>query len=96
MGELHLEVIIDRLKREFSVEANVGKPQIAYRETITTRAADGEGLLKKQTGGRGQYGHVVLEVRTRRTKRVQGPEHKEPGGGRSDSEGIHQCGHALE
>ena len=61
MGELHLEVIIDRLRREFSVEANVGKPQIAYRETITAEA-DGEGLLKKQTGGRGQYGHVVLDV----------------------------------
>ncbi len=61
MGELHLEVIIDRLRREFAVEANVGKPQIAYRETITTEA-DGEGILKKQTGGRGQYGHVVLDV----------------------------------
>jgi elongation factor G len=61
MGELHLEVIIDRLRREFSVEANVGKPQIAYRETITERA-DGEGILKKQSGGRGQYGHVVLDV----------------------------------
>ena len=61
MGELHLEVIIDRLRREFSVEANVGKPQIAYRETITADA-DGEGLLKKQSGGRGQYGHVVLDV----------------------------------
>ena len=61
MGELHLEVIIDRLKREFSVEANVGKPQIAYRETITA-AAKGEGILKKQSGGRGQYGHVILEV----------------------------------
>ena len=61
MGELHLEVIIDRLRREFSVEANVGKPQIAYRETITGEAG-GEGVLKKQTGGRGQYGHVVLDV----------------------------------
>ncbi|MFP6881545.1 MAG: elongation factor G [Roseibacillus sp.] len=61
MGELHHEVIIDRLKREFSVEANVGTPQIAYRETITQRA-DGEGILKKQTGGRGQYGHVVLDI----------------------------------
>jgi elongation factor G len=61
MGELHLEVIIDRLRREFSVEANVGKPQIAYRETITN-AAPGEGVLKKQTGGRGQYGHVILDI----------------------------------
>tara|TARA_Y100001933_G_scaffold198637_1_gene199510 strand:- start:1476 stop:3665 length:2190 start_codon:yes stop_codon:yes gene_type:complete len=61
MGELHLEVIIDRLRREFSVEANVGKPQIAYRETITA-SAGGEGILKKQSGGRGQYGHVVLDV----------------------------------
>jgi len=61
MGELHLEVIVDRLKREFSVEANVGRPQIAYRETLTL-AAQGEGLLKKQTGGRGQYGHVILEA----------------------------------
>ena len=62
MGELHLEVIVDRLKREFNVGANVGKPQIAYRETIT-QSAGGEGILKKQTGGRGQYGHVVLEIR---------------------------------
>lgn len=62
MGELHLEVIIDRLKREFSVEANVGKPQIAYRETITD-AAGGEGVLKKQSGGRGQYGHVILDIK---------------------------------
>ena len=61
MGELHLEVIIDRLKREFKVEANVGKPQIAYRETIAG-SAGGEGKLVKQTGGKGQYGHVVLDV----------------------------------
>jgi len=61
MGELHLEVIIDRLKREFKVEANVGKPQIAYRETITT-PAKGDGLLKKQSGGKGQYGKVNLTV----------------------------------
>jgi len=61
MGELHLEVIIDRLKREFSVMANTGKPQIAYRETITADAG-GEGILKKQTGGSGQYGHVILDV----------------------------------
>ena len=61
MGELHLEVIQDRMKREFSVETNAGKPQIAYRESISQKAG-GEGLLKKQTGGRGQYGHVILEV----------------------------------
>jgi elongation factor G len=57
MGELHLEIIVDRLKREFGVEASVGKPQVAYKETLT-RAADGEMKYAKQTGGRGQYGHV--------------------------------------
>jgi len=61
MGELHLEIIIDRLLREFKVQANVGKPQIAYRETITA-AADGEGVLKKQSGGRGQFGKVNLRI----------------------------------
>jgi elongation factor G len=61
MGELHLEIIIDRLLREFHVEANVGKPQVAYKETIS-RNARGEGKYIKQTGGHGQYGHVLLEV----------------------------------
>jgi elongation factor G len=61
MGELHLEIIRDRLLREFKVDANSGKPQIAYRETITA-AAKGEGKLVKQSGGRGQYGHVVVNV----------------------------------
>ena len=61
MGELHLEIIRDRLLREFKVEANSGKPQIAYRETITT-GAPGEGKLVKQSGGRGQYGHVIVRV----------------------------------
>jgi len=61
MGELHLEIIVDRMKREFGVEANVGKPQVAYRETITKPAA-GKEVYKKQTGGRGQYGHVEIEI----------------------------------
>ena len=61
MGELHLEIIIDRLKREFKVDANTGAPQIAYRETITA-AAEGEGKYIKQSGGRGQYGHACVTV----------------------------------
>ena len=61
MGELHLEIIVDRLKREFKVDANVGKPQVAYRETITASVSS-EGKYIRQTGGRGQYGHVVLEI----------------------------------
>jgi elongation factor G len=61
MGELHLEIIVDRLLREFKVDANVGKPQVAYRETIQSKA-EAEGKYIRQTGGRGQYGHVYLEV----------------------------------
>jgi len=61
MGELHLEILVDRMKREFKVEANVGKPQVAYRETIT-KAVDAEGKFVKQTGGRGKYGHVWVEL----------------------------------
>jgi len=64
MGELHLEIIRDRMLREFKVDANAGKPQIAYRETITKKAV-GEGKLIKQSGGRGQYGHVVVNVEPR-------------------------------
>ena len=61
MGELHLDIIVDRMKREFKVEANVGRPQVAYRETIT-KNADAEGKYIKQSGGRGQYGHCYLKV----------------------------------
>ena len=64
MGELHLEIIVDRLKREFKVEANVGKPQVAYRETIR-KAVEQEGKFVRQSGGRGQYGHVWLKIEPR-------------------------------
>lgn len=69
MGELHLEIIVDRMKREFNVEANVGKPQVAYRETVKT-AIEQEGKFVRQSGGRGQYGHVWLKI-----------EPQEPGSG---------------
>ncbi len=62
MGELHLEIIVDRMKREFGVEANVGKPQVAYRETIRKSVSDIEGKFVRQSGGKGQYGHVVLSL----------------------------------
>ncbi|WP_323011950.1 elongation factor G [Castellaniella sp.] len=62
MGELHLEVLVDRMRREFNVEANVGKPQVAYRETIRKVCEEVEGKFVKQSGGRGQYGHVVLKL----------------------------------
>ncbi|MDV2116189.1 elongation factor G [Alcaligenes faecalis] len=62
MGELHLEVLVDRMRREFGVEANVGKPQVAYRETIRKTCDEIEGKFVKQSGGRGQYGHVVLKL----------------------------------
>lgn len=64
MGELHLEIIVDRMKREFNVEANVGKPQVAYRETIR-KAVEQEGKFVRQSGGRGQYGHVWLRIEPR-------------------------------
>jgi elongation factor G len=64
MGELHLEIIVDRMKREFSVEANVGKPQVAYRETIRS-SVDQEGKFIRQSGGRGQYGHVWIKIEPR-------------------------------
>ena len=76
MGELHLEIIVDRLMREFKVEANVGKPQVAYRETVTKKVKV-EGKFVRQSGGRGQYGHVWLEV-----------EPQEPGKGYEFVDGI--------
>src|SRR5918995_184957 len=69
MGELHLEIIVDRLLREFRVDANIGRPQVAYRETVRRRAENVEGRFVRQTGGRGQYGHVVINM-----------EHDEEGG----------------
>ncbi|MEX3930811.1 elongation factor G [Paraburkholderia phymatum] len=62
MGELHLEILVDRMKREFGVEATVGKPQVAYRETVRTKIENVEGKFVKQSGGRGQYGHAVITV----------------------------------
>ena len=61
MGELHLDVLVDRMVREFKVAANVGKPQVSYRETIR-RAAEGNGRFVRQTGGKGQYGHAVIKL----------------------------------
>src|SRR5690606_16908599 len=61
MGELHLDIIVDRMRREFKVEANVGKPRVAYRETIR-KSVEQEGKYVKQSGGRGQYGHVWLKI----------------------------------
>jgi elongation factor G len=65
MGELHLEIIVDRMKREFKVEANVGRPQVAYRETVRKRDEYIEGKYLRQTGGLGQYGHVVIHMEPR-------------------------------
>ncbi len=91
MGELHLDILVDRMKREFNVEANVGKPQVAYRETIR-KAVKAEGKFVRQSGGKGQYGHVVhrdvadSETRHRlrfvrqRHRRRRGPEGIHPGG----------------
>ena len=63
MGELHLEILVDRMRREFGVEANVGAPQVAYRETITKKVTDVEGKHVKQSGGKGQYGHVRITIK---------------------------------
>ena len=87
MGELHLEIIVDRMKREFGVEANVGKPQVAYRETIT-QPAPGKEIFKKQTGGRGQYAHVELEIEP---APGEGFRFRERDQGRSNSARVHQA-----
>lgn len=78
MGELHLEIIVDRMKREFKVESNIGAPQVAYRETITMPVADQDTKHSKQTGGRGQYGHVVISFEPiSAEERKANPEFKE-------------------
>jgi elongation factor G len=69
MGELHLEIIVDRMKREFKVDANVGKPQVAYRETCKA-TVESEGKFVRQSGGRGQYGHVWLKLEPRERARA--------------------------
>ena len=76
MGELHLDIIVDRMKREFNVEANIGKPQVAYRETIR-KPVEVEGKFVRQTGGRGQYGHVWLKVEPLPQEDVEEPVHYE-------------------
>ena len=88
MGELHLEIIVDRLKREFNVEAAVGKPQVAYKETLT-KQSEGEGRYVRQTGGRGQYGHA--KIRLFPGEPGTGYVFENEIVGRDDSEGIHQA-----
>ena len=68
MGELHLEIIVDRMKREFNVEANIGQPQVAYRETIRKKDVEAQGKFIRQTGGRGQYGDVWLRLSPKRSR----------------------------
>jgi elongation factor G len=77
MGELHLEIIVDRLMREFKVDANVGRPQVAYRETLRNAVQGVHGRFVRQTGGRGQYGHAVIDLTP-----------NEPGGGYEFVNGI--------
>ena len=86
MGELHLEIIVDRMKREFKVEANVGAPQVAYRETITRRA-DVDYTHKKQTGGSGQFARVKLTFEP--GEKGSGLRVREQGGRRVGAQGVH-------
>ena len=89
MGELHLEIIVDRMKREFGVEANVGKPQVAYREAIK-KPVEVEGKFIKQSGGRGQYGHVWLKMEPQRSR--QGLRVRRRDQGRHGAARIHPGG----
>ena len=88
MGELHLDVLVDRMVREFKVAANIGKPQVAYRETIR-RKATGNGRFVRQTGGKGQYGHVVLDLEP--TEKGAGYEFVDKIVGGTIPQGIHAC-----
>ena len=90
MGELHLEIIVDRMKREFGVEANVGKPQVAYRETIRKTVEDAEGKFVRQSGGKGQYGHVVLKLEPQRSR--QGLRVRRRDQGRRGAARVHPRG----
>ncbi len=90
MGELHLEILVDRMKREFGVEANIGAPQVAYRETIRKKAEDVEGKFVKQSGGRGQYGHAVITLEPQEPGK--GFEFVDAHQGRCDSSRIHPGG----
>ncbi len=89
MGELHLEIIVDRMRREFGVEATVGKPQVAYRETIRNDLRDVEGKFVKQSGGRGQYGHAVITLEPRPGQGLRVPRRDQ---GRRDSARVHPGG----
>ena len=90
MGELHLEILVDRMKREFKVEANVGRPQVAYRETVKKAVTNVEGKFIRQSGGKGQYGHVVINLEPARAGRRLRVRRQDRG--RRHSAGVHQAG----
>ena len=92
MGELHLEIIVDRMMREFKVDANVGRPQVAYRETIRKKVENVEGKFIRQSGGKGQYGHVVINTgagRAGRGLRLRGQDRR-----RRHPARVHRAGRA--
>ena len=91
MGELHLEIIVDRMMREYKVEANVGEPQVAFRETIR-KTAEAEGKYIRQTGGSGNYGHVKIRVEP--NEPGKGFEFVNDDQGRRGAQGIHQADRA--